>query len=124
MQSANVHLALLTASDAPRMTSSAAQAEFSKLRALLRARGVPTSTPMFYRDGDPNAGGFTGEYVVPLLRATEPTMGTFLVAWRHARSRRKGRLRGGDAKSEERAGEGERAFLWRVLDVSQAPRPV
>jgi hypothetical protein len=115
---------LLPASDDPWIASRAAQAEFSQLRAFLRARGVPTSTAMYYRDGDPNAGGFAGEYVMPLACAIEPTMETFLVVWLHARSGRKARLRVGDAEVEARSVEEAQTFLSHVLQLRQAPLPV
>jgi len=123
MQTAHVHLFLLQASEEPRITSAPAQAEFGKLRAYLRSRGIPASTSMFYRHDDPNAGGFAGEYVVQLAHAIKPTMETFLVAWLQTRSGRKVRLRVGDAELEAASVEEAQTFLRHVLQLRQAPSP-
>ena len=121
MQSALLRLSLLPAPAEFRIASGVVQAEFSKLRTFLRVRGVLISTPMFYRDDDPEAGGFAGEYVVPLVRAIEPAMETFLIAWLHAESGRKARLRVGDDEIEASSVEEAQDFLRHVLRLRQAP---
>jgi hypothetical protein len=121
MQSALVHLSLIPAPADLRIASGPLQLQFSRFRNFLRVRGVPASTPMFYRDTDTDAGGYAGEFVIPLVSATEPPLETMLVAWLQARPGRRVNLRICDGQVEARSVEEARAFLWSALKLRQAP---
>jgi hypothetical protein len=121
MQSALVHLSLIPAPSDLRVASGPLQFEFGRFRNFLHVRGVPASTPMFYRDADAAAGGYAGEFVIPLVSAIEPPLETMLVAWLQARPGRRVNLRICDDQFEARSVEEARAFLWSALKLRQAP---
>jgi hypothetical protein len=121
MQSALVHLSLIPAPGEQRIASGPLQFEFGRFRNFLHVRGVRASTPMFYRDADGDAGGYVGEFVIPLVSAIEPPLETIFVAWLQARFGRRVNLRIGDDQVEARSVEEARTFLWSALKLRLAP---
>jgi hypothetical protein len=119
MSFARVRLCLVPAPDDPPIASGALQAMFGKFRQFLRIRNVEVSTPMFYHDAEAAAGGYVGEFIVPLGEAIRPPVATVLSAWFEERPARAVRLSVGDGEAVVRSTEEAESFLRCAQQVRQ-----
>lgn len=119
MQSAQARLSLIPAYGDPAIGSVALQSVFGKCRAFLRLRGVAVATPMFSGEAEMAAGGYAGEFIVPLAQATEPPVETILEAWFEGRSGRAVRLTVGEMEAVARSTPEAEAFLRRARQLRE-----
>ena len=121
MPFARARVSLLPGPDDPPIVGGEYQSMFGKFRRFLRIRGVETSTPMFYHDGDAELGGYAGEFILPLRQASRAPVATVLSAWLEARPERAVRLSVGEEVAEVRSTEEAERFLWRARRVRAKP---
>jgi hypothetical protein len=119
MPFACVRVSLIPAPDDPSIVSGALQAMFGKFRQFLRVRSVKVSTPMFYHDADAAAGGYVGEFILPLGDAIRPPLATVLSAWFAGRAGRAVGLNIGERQVEARSTEEAESFLRRAQQVRE-----
>jgi len=121
MPFARARVLLLPAKDDFRIASDALQSAIGKFRRYLRICGVEVSTPMFYRATDAAAGGYVGEFIVPLPHAIRPPLAMIVSAWLQERAGRTVRLRVGEGEAVARSTEQAAIFLWRAHQLREAP---
>ena len=121
MPFARARVVLLPAHDDSRIASDALQSAIGKFRQYLRICGVEVSTPMFYQATDAAAGGYVGEFIVPLGQAIRPPLATVLSAWFDGRPGRAVRLNVGERQGEVRSTEEAESFLRRAQRLLAKP---
>jgi hypothetical protein len=121
MPFARARVVLLPAQDDFRIASDALQSAIGKFRRYLRVCGVEVSTPMFYQATDAAAGGYIGEFIVPLPHAIRPPLATIVSAWLQERAGRTVRLSVGEGEAVARSTEQAAIFLWRAHRLREAP---
>jgi hypothetical protein len=121
MPFARARVVLLPARDDFRIASDALQSAIGKFRRYLRICGVEVSTPMFYQATDAAAGGYVGEFIVPLPHAIRPPLAMIVSAWLQERAGRRVLLRVGDGEAVARSAEQAAIFLWRAHRLREAP---
>ena len=120
MPFARAHISLIPASDDPRIASGLLQATFGKVRQFLCVSGLNVSTPMFYDEADPAAGGYLGEFIVPLHAIWTP-LGLVVSAWLQERPRRAVRLRVGESQAMAHSTQEAETFLKREQQLRDSP---
>jgi hypothetical protein len=122
MQSALVKISLLpTDADLRVVGGSLLQFGFDRFRQFLHARGIPAATPMFYRDKDAAAGGYAGDFVMPLISAVRPPLRAVMAAWLDGRAGRAVKLRIADEELRTHSVKQAMPFLRRAVELRQAP---
>src|ERR1700677_418703 len=105
MPFARARVVLLPAHDDSRIASDALQSAIGKFRQYLRICGVEVSAPMFYQATDAAAGGYVGEFIVPLPHAIRPPLVMIVSEWLQERAGRPVRLGVGEGGAEAAAPE-------------------
>jgi len=122
MSFARARVSLLRAPDDLRTGSGALQSAYDKFRRFLRISGVEVSTPMFYQATDAAAGGYVGEFIIPLAHAIRPPLAMIVSAWLQERPGRSVRLSVGEGEVVTRSMEEVESFLRRAQQLREAPR--
>jgi hypothetical protein len=121
VQSALANLSLIPAANDPAIGSATLQATFGKFRAYLRVSCVEVSTPMFYEDADVAAGGYIGEFIIPLADAIKPPLAMVVLAWLGERLGRSVRLRITDMVAEAQYVEEVETLLLHARQLREEP---
>ena len=121
MTFAQAHVSLLLAADDPSIASGTLHAAFSNFRRFLRISGITTTTPMFYHDGIPDAGGFLGDYIIPLTQASQPPVGIIVSAWLDGQPERAVQLSVGESEAVVRSPAEAERFLRHAQRLREKP---
>ena len=119
MAFARARVSLIPAPDDPRIVTGALQSAFGRYRQFLRMSGVEVSTPMYYHGAD-EAGGYLGEFIIPLAQATRPPLTTVVTAWLGGRAGRTVRLSIGEGQAEARSMAEAESFLRGAQQLLEA----
>ena len=120
MPFARVRLSLLPALDDPPIDDDALQTAFDKFQRFLRISAIPVSTPMFYAP-ETEAGGYVGEFIVPLAQALQPPLRLVVSAWVELRPGRTVHVRIGENYTVAGSMEQAEIFLRRARQLLAAP---
>jgi hypothetical protein len=112
---------LIPAASDPAIGSATLQATFGRFRAYLRVSSVEVSTPTFYDDADVAAGGYIGEFIIPLADAIKPPLAMVVLAWLGERQGRSVRLRIADMVAEAQSVEEVETLLLHAQQLREKP---
>jgi hypothetical protein len=100
MEAGEVEIFLMNSPDDPPVFSPENQAELQSVLHAFRREGIEATPLVMRTDSADAAGGFIGEFLIPFIQASAPTVGVIVAAWIHGRLGRKARIEVGDTKVE------------------------